>query len=125
MIWEPVLTTDWGTPSPSLTGYLADRRVRHYWDRNRELSAAYGGVSKIPSLAKVRHIGFRMKDVIWDAALVYAPGVRWGEPAQLLAAPVVRYPKELTSSLQPRAQRANQASTSAGTHMLLSCQPNS
>jgi len=32
----------------------------------------------VDTLAGTRQIGFRMKDVVWDAALVYPPGARVG-----------------------------------------------
>lgn len=45
VIWEPVLATDWGTPSPTLTAYVADPRgiipltqiciLGYYWGTGR------------------------------------------------------------------------------------------
>jgi hypothetical protein len=46
-------------------------------------------------LAASSTISFRMKDVIWDAALVYPPGARWGAQARLMAAPVFKYADSL------------------------------
>ena len=37
-------------------------------------------------IARVEQVGFRMSDVIWDAALVYPPDAPWGSPADLLVA---------------------------------------
>ena len=99
VVWEPVLTTDWGTPSPSLTGYVPDSRAVHFWDRDHRLSAALGGVTRLHSLARAEGVGFRMKDVIWDAALVYPPDAKWGDPAQLLVAPVVSFHMQLSDAL--------------------------
>ena len=100
VIWEPVLETDWGTPSQALTGHVADARTTHFWDRGRRLSALFGGAAQLPSLAAVEKVGFRMKDVVWDAALLYPPGVRWGSPAKLLLAPVVKYQADLAAALR-------------------------
>lgn len=99
VIWEPILPTDWMTPSPSLTSMLPDRRATHFWDRGRRLSAAMGGPGAIDALADVRNVGFEMKDVIWDTALVYPPGAHWGGKASTLIAPVVDYPEELAQVL--------------------------
>jgi hypothetical protein len=99
VVWEPVLDTDWGRPSPSLTGYVTDRRAIHFWDHDRKLSAWYGGPARLDALAGERKIAFRMQDVLWDAALVYPPGARWGSPARLLVAPVVKYRGELAEAL--------------------------
>ena len=99
VIWEPVLQTDWGTPSQALTSDVADARAMHFWDRGRRLSALYGGAPKLAALAGVEKVGFRRKDVVWDTALLYPAGVRWGGSATLLLAPVVKYRAELAAAL--------------------------
>jgi len=97
VVWEPVLPTDWRRPGPSQTAYIPDPRASHFWDLDRRLSAMYGGAANHDALAVSRQVGFRMKDVVWDAALVYPPGVRWGQQANSLVAPVVRYRDQLAS----------------------------
>ena len=100
VVWEPVLETDWGTPSQALTGDVPDPRVEHFWDHDRRLSAIFGGAPKLPALAGVEKVGFRMKDVVWDTALLYPPGVQWGQPAKLLVAPVVKFQAELAAAVR-------------------------
>lgn len=99
VIWEPVLETDWGDPGQRITGSVPDARAEHFWDPARRLSSLLGGVQHIDRLAADRSIGFRMRDVIWDTALVYPPGAKWGDPAQLLVAPVVKYEAQLRAAL--------------------------
>jgi hypothetical protein len=99
VIWEPVLATDWGTPSPTLTGNVPDPRAVHFWDPEHRLSAAYGDAPKLDLLAGVRQVSFRMNDVVWDTALVYPPGANWGVPADLLVAPVVKYRADLAEAI--------------------------
>jgi hypothetical protein len=99
VVWEPVLPTDWGTPSPSLTSMVGDARAVHFWDRNRRLSVAMGGPAALEGLAQSSKISFQMKDVIWDAVFVYPPGARWGDRAAALAAPVVEYSEDLAQAL--------------------------
>ena len=99
VVWEPVLSTDWGTPSATLTANIADRRAIHLWDRERALSAAYGDAPKLDVLADLRKVSFRMKDVVWDTALLYPVGAKWGSPAKLLVAPVFKYRDDLASTL--------------------------
>ena len=99
VVWEPVLTTDWLARGPSLTSYIADRRAVHLWDHDRRLSAALGGAEKLAAAAATGKIGFRMTDVVWDAALVYPPGQRWGSKANLLVAPVMKYQADLAGAL--------------------------
>ena len=89
-VWEPVLSTDWGTPSPTLTAMIPDRRVRYFYDRERRLSAMLGGKDNVTRLAREFQLGFRMQDVIWDIALLYPPRAAWGAPADLAVAPVVK-----------------------------------
>ena len=100
VVWEPVLPTDWRRPAAAQTSYVPDRRAAHYWDIGRRLSALYGGSANLDSLAQTVHKGFRMKDVVWDTALVYPPGARWGGAAKLLVAPVVKFRDELGTAIQ-------------------------
>jgi hypothetical protein len=100
VVWEPVLATDWGKPSPALTMLLADRRAVHFYDRDRRLSAMLGGKDAVGQVARVSAIGFRMKDVIWDMALVYPPGAKWGAAADLAVAPVVKFRDRLDAALR-------------------------
>ena len=99
VIWEPVLTTDWGKPGSGLTSNVADARAVHYWDPERHLSAMFGGPAQVNALAAQHEIAFKMKDVVWDAALIYPPGALWGARADLLVAPVFKFPNELSDHL--------------------------
>jgi len=99
VVWEPVLLTDWRRPSASLTSYVADRRAEHFWDPERKLSGMYGGSANVEALAEKLQKGFRMKDVVWDTALLYPPGLRWGQRARLLVAPVVKFDEELAGAI--------------------------
>jgi len=99
VVWEPVLSTDWGTPSDAVTGNVPDARAIHFWDPQRRLSAAYGDAPKLDLLAGIRKISFKMKDVVWDTALVYPPRAKWGVPAELLIAPVVKYRDDLSEAI--------------------------
>jgi hypothetical protein len=95
VIWEPVLPTDWSRPDASITSNVADNRALHYWDYTHRLSGMYGDAVNAAKLAASSTISFRMKDVIWDAALVYPPGARWGAQARLMVAPVFKYADSL------------------------------
>jgi hypothetical protein len=101
VVWEPVISTDWGSPSPSLPGLVSDTRARHYWDHGRKLSARLGGVAKIETLAIESKLSFRMKDVIWDAALVYPSGANLDSRATVLLAPVVKFKPQLAAAIEP------------------------
>lgn len=100
IIWEPVLVTDWGPASAALTALIPDRRAVHFWDRNRALSARLGSADSIGGLAYITEVGFRMKDVIWDTAILYPARVPWGARGTLLVAPVVKYRIPLDAALR-------------------------
>jgi hypothetical protein len=89
VVWEPVLPTDWGSPSPMLPAMIADPRVAHFYDRQRRLSAMLGGPDNVAKLARDSDLGFAMDDVIWDVALMYPPRASWGALADVAVAPVV------------------------------------
>jgi hypothetical protein len=76
---------------PVITAFVADPRAVHSWDPQPRLSCKYGGREALDELAKEFRAGFKMRNVIRDVALVYAPGARWGDPARVLAAPIYKY----------------------------------
>ncbi|MDZ4798712.1 MAG: hypothetical protein SGI92_11155, partial [Bryobacteraceae bacterium] len=76
-----------------------DPRVRHYYDPDRKLSARFGGVARLPSLAAQSELAFKMKDVIWDAALLYPPAATLDAQATLLLAPVMKFQTRLADTL--------------------------
>jgi hypothetical protein len=98
-VWEPVLSTDWGSPSSALPAMIADPRVEHFYDRGRRLSTMLGGTESVEKLARESQIDFGMDDVIWDIALVYPPGAAWGSAGALAAAPVVKHGDRLEAAL--------------------------
>jgi len=63
VIWEPVLATDFTTPSTSALARIPDLRATQYWDRNRALSHLLGERNR--------------STVVWDYIAVYAPGTVW------------------------------------------------
>jgi hypothetical protein len=104
IVWEPVLATDWRRPGSAQTTYVADERAVHYWDGAHRLSAMLGGRGNLSAVAVAEKVGFAMRAVIWDAALVYPPGTKWGTPAALLVAPVVKYRADLQGALEAPRQ---------------------
>lgn len=62
-VWEPVLPTDFHSPSTAALGRLHDPRAAQFWDKDRLLSKAMG-----------EHNG---KAIVWDRAVIYEPGKLW------------------------------------------------
>jgi hypothetical protein len=85
-----------GQPEPHA---IPDTRAVHFWDHDRRLSAILGGPPDLLSIARAQKLGFRMKDVIWDTALVYPPGAKWSAPAASLFAPVVKWKTDLAEAV--------------------------
>jgi len=63
VIWEPVLATDFTTPSTAALARIPDLRASQYWDRKRALSHLLGERNR--------------STVVWDYIAVYAPGTLW------------------------------------------------
>ena len=75
VVWEPVLSTDWGPPNAAALGRIGDRRVSQFWDRPHALSAAIRAAGDPRVLGERRLKG----DIVWDYVAVFPPGVRWDE----------------------------------------------
>lgn len=79
VVWEPVLLTDWSSPSTAALARLSDIRAVQFWDKNRLISHLMGEHD--------RH------NVVWDYIAVYPPGAVWEHnppPALYHGNPVVR-----------------------------------
>lgn len=71
MVWEPVLPTDWSSPSTSALRRISDPRASQYWDKGRLISRSMGEHDR--------------RSVVWDHIAVYPSGVTWQDrPPQAL-----------------------------------------
>ena len=86
IVWEPVLLTDWATPSTSTLSRVRDARAVQFWDRGRLLSKALGGPEHFSRSDPMNRIQFNMHDVIWDFVAIYPPGT---DRPSFTGAPVV------------------------------------
>jgi hypothetical protein len=79
VVWEPVLVTDWSSPSTAALARLSDPRTAQFWDKHRLVSHSMGEHD--------RH------SVVWDYIAVYPAGAIWADsppPALYHGNPVVR-----------------------------------
>ena len=79
VVWEPVLPTDWSSPSTATLRRLSDIRVVQFWDKDRLISHAMGEHDR--------------RSVVWDYVAVYPSGAIWEHgppPALYHGNPVVR-----------------------------------
>jgi hypothetical protein len=96
IVWEPVLLTDWATPSTSTLSRVRDPRAMQFWDRRRLLSKALGGPARFPRTDPVNRVQFNMHDVIWDFVAIYPPGT---DRPSFTGAPVVSLADEVRREL--------------------------
>ena len=86
IVWEPVLLTDWATPSTWTLSRVRDPRAVQFWDRGRLLSKALGGPEHFSRSDPMNRIQFNMHGVIWDFVAIYPPGT---DRPSFTGAPVV------------------------------------
>lgn len=74
VVWEPILVTDWWSPSGSTLARLSDRRVRQFWDPKHVVSIQ---LSQLETLGRAGTRPNSGKGFYWDEAIVYAPHSKW------------------------------------------------
>ena len=62
-VWEPVLFTDWSSPSTATLDRISTTRAAQFWDRPRVISHMLG-----------EHDG---RGIVWDYIAVYPAGATW------------------------------------------------
>jgi hypothetical protein len=88
VIWEPVLPTDWSSPSSAALRRISDTRAAQFWDKDRLISHSMGEHDS--------------RSVVWDHIAVYPPGVIWADgppPALYRGGPVVGVIAEARAAL--------------------------
>jgi hypothetical protein len=74
IVWEPVLPTDWGSPTSWTLFRVNDTRAEQFWDRPRLLQTKWGKPRLFAEPNSKNEIEFDMGNVIWDFVAVYPPG---------------------------------------------------
>ena len=88
VIWEPVLPTDWSSPSTSALRRVSDLRAVQFWDKGRLISNSMGEHD--------RH------SIVWDHIAIYTAGEVWGDaPPEPIydGGPVVRVTEPARAAL--------------------------
>ena len=76
VVWQPMLSTDWGRPGTGSLGRLSDGRVRQFWDADRHVAQAL----KMSFSEREDTLGCCITDgVWWDLIAVFPPGTEWHE----------------------------------------------
>jgi len=100
VVWEPILPTDWTSPSSSTLARISDSRARQFWDPNH-LVAQELKIAAEKRLLPQPHCCFN-KGFNWDEVALYAPYSRWNDaPAPAFwNGPVVKATPLLENSLR-------------------------
>jgi hypothetical protein len=102
VIWEPVLPTDWSSPSTAALRRISDTRAAQFWDKGRLISHSMGEHDR--------------GSLVWDYVAVYPAGPVWVDrPPQALyeGGPVVRVTEEVRAALTrvPQPGQVHQANS--------------
>ena len=63
VVWEPVLFTDWSSPSTATLSGISNTRAAQFWDRGRLISPSMGEHDR--------------GSIVWDHIAVYPDGAAW------------------------------------------------
>jgi hypothetical protein len=76
VVWEPILPTDWRSPSWTTLRRIPDPRAKQFWDPNHLVAQELSRMAKEKpgpwNPACCVQSGF-----FWDEAIVYEPQVKW------------------------------------------------
>lgn len=76
VVWEPILATDWKSPSSTNLARIADQRARQFWDPRHLVATALGDALRHES-TPLRPTCCVNKGFYWDNAIVYPAGAHW------------------------------------------------
>ena len=98
-VWEPILATDWLSPTTGALDRLRDLRARQYWDPSHALALRMAADARDP---QPKQECCERKGVLWDLAALYPAGVEWKDslpPAVFFNGAVVDRKSELETAL--------------------------
>ena len=88
VVWEPVVFTDWSSPSTATLARISVTRAAQFWDKGRAISQSMGERDR--------------GSIVWDYIVVYPVGAVWdqGPPEALYSGgPVIRVIDETRTAL--------------------------
>jgi len=91
VVWQPILATDWRSPSGSTLARIPDGRVRQFWDPKHVVAGALNEIVKQKPRQPEPSCCIQ-KGFYWDDAILYTPHAHWkNEPTSVFwNGPVVR-----------------------------------
>ena len=76
VVWEPILATDWKSPSSHNLARINDPRARQFWDPHHLVAGALNAIVK-QNPPQLKPACCFDKGFYWDAAILYPAGARW------------------------------------------------
>jgi hypothetical protein len=100
VVWEPILATDWRSPSGSTLARISDQRAQQFWDPKHLVAQQLSRIAKDKPQADPDCCV--SKGTNWDEAILYAPLSKWSDgPTPLFwNGPVVKVIPRLESRLR-------------------------
>ena len=98
-VWEPILATDWQSPTSGLLARIKDARARQYWDPRHLVAQRLAADARDPQPKQACCL---RNNFLWDLAALYPPGAEWKDalpPAVFFNGPVVKRKAELETAL--------------------------
>lgn len=100
IVWEPILATDFGSPTTSVLRRAPDRRVGQYWDPEHLLAKQMAADARPP---QPKQECCTQSGNLWDLVAVYPKGARWDDrmpPATVFNGPVVDVTDAIKAALE-------------------------
>jgi hypothetical protein len=99
-IWQPMLPTDWTSPTGSVLARMPDVRVRQYWDPNHLIAKRMGADARPP---QPEPDCCEQEGILWDLAAVYPQDATWADrmpSATLVNGPVVAVAEDIATAVK-------------------------
>jgi hypothetical protein len=103
-VWEPMLATDWQSPSAGVLSRMKDTRVQQYWDPQRLLARQIAADARAP---QPKQDCCLRDNILWNLAALYPAGAQWKDalpPATFFNGPILNRKPQLEASLNPLLQ---------------------
>ena len=84
IIWEPMLASDWSSPSRFIQSRVPDPRVMQFWDKNHLVAKELRG--HLPGLTTSC---CSRAGILWDVVAVYPKNAGWDSAPVFIDGPVV------------------------------------
>jgi hypothetical protein len=100
VVWEPILSTDWKSPSGSARARIPDTRAQQFWDPKHLVAQQLSQVAKRKTQPAPDCCVNKGNN--WDEAILYAPISKWSdEPTAVFwNGPVVKAIPRLETSIR-------------------------